>query len=345
MRSIRFAIHFFSLLSLFALLTTGPASAQAPESEQWVVYEGGDGPGEGQHIVFVSGDEEYRSEEALPMLAKILAVRHGFKCTVLFPVEPETGEINPNYQKNIPGLHTLETADLMVLFTRFRNLPDEQMKYIVDYTNSGKPIMGLRTATHAFRYPEDRESPYAKYSFDSQEEGFEGGYGQQVFGSTWAFHQGEHHEETTRGLINGLMQDHPILQGVQDIWAMTDVYGLNDIKGSEQVLVFGQSLKGMEPTAEPNLEKSIMPVAWIKNYTGETGNTARVFNTTTGASVDLENRGLRRLLVNAAYWLVGLSEEIPAESDVAIVGDYAPTYYGFDEYQQGMEPSDFVLDR
>ena len=135
-------------------------------SEGWIVYEGNEGPGAGKHIVLVSGDEEYRSEEALPLLAKILSVHHGFKCTVLFAIDTETGEINPEEQTNIPGLHNLETADMMVLFTRFRELPDEQMKYIVDYTNSGKPVMGLRTATHTFSYSRNLQSPYAKYSFN-----------------------------------------------------------------------------------------------------------------------------------------------------------------------------------
>ena len=44
--------------------------------DRWVVYQGGQGPGQGKHIVLISGDEEYRSEEGLPMLGKILAVRH-----------------------------------------------------------------------------------------------------------------------------------------------------------------------------------------------------------------------------------------------------------------------------
>ena len=147
-------------------------------NNEWVVYEGNEGPGKGKHIVLVSGDEEYRSEEALPMLGKVLATHHGFKCTVLFAINPETGEIDPEVQTNIPGLHHLESADMMVLFTRFRELPDEQMKYVVDYTNAGKPVMGLRTATHAFSYSRDIESPYAKYSFNDKD--FEGGYGRQV---------------------------------------------------------------------------------------------------------------------------------------------------------------------
>src|SRR5713226_701514 len=86
-----------------------------------VVYEGGDGPGKGKHIVLVSGDEEYRSEEALPQLGKILAKRHGFKCTVLFAIDRKDGSINPNQNDNIPGLEALKTADMLVIFTRFRN--------------------------------------------------------------------------------------------------------------------------------------------------------------------------------------------------------------------------------
>ncbi|MGH9959873.1 MAG: hypothetical protein ACREBC_22585, partial [Pyrinomonadaceae bacterium] len=117
-----------------------------------VIYEGKPGPGKGKHIVLVSGDEEYRSEEALPMLAQILAIRHGFKCTVLFALNPADRTIVPNNQTNLVGLEELENADMMVLFTRFRELPDDQMKYFVNYVNSGKPILGIRTATHAFAY-------------------------------------------------------------------------------------------------------------------------------------------------------------------------------------------------
>src|ERR1700683_1233873 len=106
-------------LALFAGLFAGSVHAQDP----WVVYPGGDGPGKGKHIVLVSGDEEYRSEETLPQLAKILAKHHGFHCPVLFAIDPKTGFISPNTNNNIPGLEALQTADLMVIFTRFRNLP------------------------------------------------------------------------------------------------------------------------------------------------------------------------------------------------------------------------------
>src|SRR5262245_181123 len=107
-----------------------------PAADPWLTIPGGDGPGKGKHIVLVSGDEEYRYEETLPQLAKILSKHHGFTCTVLFAIDPKDGTINPNVTTNIPGLEKLKDADLMVIFTRFRNLPDEQMKPIVDYVES-----------------------------------------------------------------------------------------------------------------------------------------------------------------------------------------------------------------
>ena len=317
------------------------SNPQQGNEDHWITYQGCQGTGAGKHIVLVSGDEEYRSEEALPMLAKILTIRHGFKCTVLFAIDPETGIIDPGNQTNIPGLHHLETADMMILFTRFRELPDQQMKYIIDYTNRGKPIMGLRTATHAFNYTRNLQSPYAKYDFKNED--FSGGYGRQVLGETWINHHGHHGKESARGIINEEMEAHPILQGVQDIWGPSDVYTVNDLTGDAHVLVWGQVLVGMEPTDEPNLDKPQMPLAWIKTYTGNARKTSRVFCTTMGASVDLENEGLRRLLVNSCYWCMEMEDQIPAESQVDYVGEYQPTFFGFGTYQKGMRPSDFGL--
>ena len=310
-------------------------------NNEWVVYEGGDGAGKGKHIVLVSGDEEYRSEEAMPMLGKVLATHHGFRCTVLFAINPETGEIDPNEQTNIPGLPHLESADMLVMALRFRELPDEQMKYIIDYTNAGKPVMGLRTATHAFNYTRNLDSPYAKYSFNSQE--FDGGYGRQVLGETWINHHGHHGKESTRGVIDEGHKDHLILKGVSDIWGPSDVYGIKELTGDAQVLVHGQVLVGMEPTDAPKPDTVTMPLAWIKTYTGELGNTSRVFNTTMGASVDLESEGLRRLLVNGCYWCVEMEDAIPEKSSVDYVGDYEPTFFGFGTFKKGLKPSDHAL--
>src|SRR5215213_635201 len=132
------ALRFLPLLALLAL---APARA---EDKQYVVYEGKDGPGKGKTIVFLSGDEEYRSEEGLPQLAKILSERHGFRSVVLFAINPQTGDIDPNTVNNIPGIEALDQADGCVMLLRFRQLPDEQMKHFVDYLNAGKPIVALR---------------------------------------------------------------------------------------------------------------------------------------------------------------------------------------------------------
>lgn len=329
----------FFVLSLISALPL----VYAQEGQQWVTYQPAEGAGNEKHIVLISGDEEYRSEEALPMLAKILAKHHGFKTTVLFAIDPETGEIDPEYQSNIPGLEHLQSADLMVIFTRFRELPDEQMKYIDEYIQAGKPIIGMRTATHAFRYQQNNDSPYAKYSFDSKAEGWEDGFGRQVLGETWIDHHGAHGEEGTRALIDGIMErkKHPILNGVKDIWCATDVYGTRELEGDPEVLVWGLPTNGMTPESTLNWRKPVMPVAWTKQYTSESGRTGRVFNTTMGAAVDLKSEDLRRLLVNACYWALQMEEQISENSKVDIVGEYNPTMFGFGDHKKGMHPSDF----
>jgi len=213
-RNKEFQVLFFLLMTY--ILNMSIVGAQ--EGKTWVSYEPAEGPGTGKHIVFISGDEEYRSEEALPMLAKILAKHHGFKTTVLFAIDPKTGNINPDNQTNIPGLEQLKIADLMVMFLRFRELPDEQMKFIDEYLKEGKPIVALRTSTHAFNYSRNKNSSFAKYSFDSSAKGWEGGLGRQVLGETWIAHHGDHGKEGTRGLVNGLLKNHAILRGVKDVW-------------------------------------------------------------------------------------------------------------------------------
>ena len=223
----------------------------------WLEFKGTGGPGAGKHIVMVSGDEEYRSEEALPMLAKILSTHHGFDCTVLFAVDPDTGLINPNINHRIPGLDALEGADLMVIFARFRRLPDADMKHIDDYCNSGKPIIGIRTATHAFDYRRSKESPYKKYSWRNKV--WKRGFGGEILGETWVSHHGGHGTQSTRGVINKNHGSHPVLTGVTDIWGPTDVYGINKLPENSKVLVRGQVLSGMKPTDPPLENKKNNP--------------------------------------------------------------------------------------
>src|SRR5689334_6616270 len=234
---------------------------------EWVLYQGTAGPGVGKQIVFLAGDEEYRSEEGLPMLAKILAYRHGFKCTVLFPINPADGTIDPTTLTNIPGMTALDSADLCVMALRFRELPDEQMKHFVDYLERGKPIIALRTSTHAFSYERNKQSPYAK--FDWRNKDWPGGFGQQVLGETWVDHHGSHGKESTRGVISDASKDHPVLRGVTDLWAPTDVYSVAHLPKDATVLVWGQVLSGMNPNDPPVAgakNNPMMPLVWVRQY-------------------------------------------------------------------------------
>ncbi len=330
-----------ALVALFALL----APSHAPAAD-WAVYEGGAGPGKGKRIVLLSGDEEYRSEEALPMLAKILAVRHGFTCTVLFPIDPAQGTIDPNNQTNIPGLEALDSADLCVMALRFRELPDAAMKHFVDYLNAGKPVIALRTSTHAFAYGRNKQSPYAKYDWQSKD--WPGGFGQQVLGETWVSHHGDHGKESTRGVINDEFKAHPILRGVTDIWGPTDVYTVSHLPKDASVLVWGQVLSGMKPEDPPvvgSKNEPLMPLVWVRSYTGEQGKRSKVFTTTMGAATDFQNEGLRRLVVNACYCAVGIQHQVPAKANVDYVGAYLPTPFGFGKFKSGVKPADLELKR
>jgi len=311
-------------------------------AKDWVEYEGKAGPGKGKHIVMLSGDEEYRSEEALPMLGKILSQRHGFKCTVLFPINPTDGTIDPNVQTNIPGFEKVKEADLVVLFFRFRELPDEQMKYFVDHVNAGKPVIAIRTSTHAFQYSRNKKSAYAKYDWRSKE--WPGGFGQQVLGDTWVSHHGNHGTQSARGVINKEQSMHPVLRGVEDIWGPTDVYGIIHLPPDAKVLVYGQVIEGMKPTdkaVEGKKNDPMMPMIWARDYKSESGKVSRTLTSTIGAAVDLESEGLRRLFVNACYWMTGVA--VPQKADVSYVGEFKPTFFGFNKGRKGVKPAEHEL--
>jgi len=330
----------------------------------WCDYEGGDGPGQGKKIVLVSGDEEYRSEEALPMLGKILAVHHGFDCRVIFPIDADTGIIDPKNQKNLPGLEALEDAELMIIATRFRQPPDEQMKHIDDYLKRGGAVLGMRTATHGFNMSGGKYVHY-KNGFnpgdDAEKATWKGGFGRLVLGEKWISHHGSHKNESCLGIIAEDAAEHPIVRGLKpgSVWGPSDVYGVRlPLPGDSMPLVLGAVVKrkgakdandpyfGMRPSDHELVagkkNDPMMPVAWTKSYTLPGGKNGQVFNTTMGAATDLVAEGSRRMVVNAVYHLTGL--EVPeGGTKVDIVGEFEPTAYGFGTFQKGLKPDDFAL--
>jgi hypothetical protein len=307
-------------------------------------FAGSAGPGHGKHVVLMAGDDEYHSEEMLPQLAKILAYRQGFDCVVLFSIDPKDGTIDPHERQNIPGLEALQSADLLILFTRFRDLPDDQMKTFVEYVNSGRPIIGIRTATHAFEIKPG--ATYDRYSWDSHIPGWDGGFGRRVLGETWIAHHAQHGKQSTRALIVSGQEQNPILRGIKsgEIWVPTDVYQVRLPQPPTcSPLLLGEVLSGPHPDDPPvsgKLNDPMIPVAWTNRYTGTQGKTARVFVTTMGSAGDFENAGLRRLLVNAVYWATGMETQIREATDVDLLGVYHPRSFLDTEYTKGVHPAD-----
>ena len=359
-------IYVLLCIALFACKEEKKEEAVAAESEpevkEWLTFEGSEE--NGQHIVLISGDEEYRSEEALPQLAKILSQHHGFKCTVLFAQDSaKPGIVNANFVKNIPGLEALENADMMVIFTRFRALPDEQMQYIDDYLMRGRPVLGIRTATHAFMFKEEDISNFKHYSngYAGDMTEWTDGFGRLVLGEKWISHHGHHKHQSTRGVVSDEAKQDDIINGIGDgdVWGSTDVYGVRlPLPGDSKAVILGQVMNrpgefeeediwyGMKPTdseiAKVNntgldVSTPLMPVAWTKSYQLPGGMEGRVFTSTVGASSDLLIEGTRRLLVNGVYWAMELP--VPPKANVTLIGDYQPTQYEFrdDAYWEGKE--------
>lgn len=308
-----------------------------------ITYDPKPGPGKDKHIVFLTGDEEYRSEEGLPMLAKILSQRHGFKCTVLFPQKSD-GVIDPENQLSLPGAEALASADAIVMLLRYRQWPDGEMKQFVDAYRRGVPIIALRTSTHAFNYPDKAKTKFREFNR----------FGKNVLGEGWVDHWSRHKVEATRGVIERSAEANPILRGVADVFGDTDVYEAYP-PADATILMRGQVLSGMKPDhpiadykrkrstdkKEQGINDPMMPIAWTRMHKNDAGKTNRVFCTTMGAATDLLSEGLRRMIVNAVYW--GFELEVPNKADVTFVDEYSPAKYGFGGYRRGVEVEDHAL--
>jgi len=326
---------------------------QGSISSEYLYYFGqpDKSPGHGRRVVLIAGDEEYRSEEVQPMLARQLA-RLGFECIVLFSQNPETGEIDPNQQQHIPGTEWIEDADLLVLQLRFRALPEAQMQPLADYIEAGKPVIGLRTSTHAFDYRKQSEARFANWSFHSSE--WPGGFGKQVLGENWVAHHGGHGSQATRALPNPEQAHHPVMRGVGPAFGPSDVYTVRELPTDAIRLMDGQVVSGMSPD-DPALEGAkndpMMPVAWLRErpYRAATDETdgkpavQRVFTTTMGTAADWSDVDLRRLFLNASLWCLGDAAAIPIEGfPAALEEDWKPTAFGFNRARLGYKPQDYL---
>ena len=298
-------------------------------------------PGESvKHIVLISGDQEYRSEETMPMLGKILSQKHGFKCTVLFAFAADGAEyIDPNNEQGLRGVETLDTADLMIIATRYRQPDAEQAKHIAAFLNAGKPVIGLRTATHAF-HGEGKIADSMTYDE----------FGLQILGEEWVSHHGKHKVEGARSVVEPGSEHHAVLHGVSDIFAPSDVYGVKHLTCADTILLRGAITETLDPESKTLVDddrnRPMQPFAWLHSYTAPNGTAGHSFCTTAGASVDFVDEDLRRLIVNAAIHLTGGA--VPEKADVDYVDPFYPTFFCFinePSYYKtmNMKPEDFGL--
>lgn len=324
---------------LFAasMVVTMSSSAIAQDH---LVFNPSKGDGNGKHVVLLAGDEEYRSEESMPMMAQVLA-NQGFKCTVLFSMDKDNKFVDPTNQQSLSNPQSLDSADVIVMSLRFRNWNDAAFEKFNAAFERGVPMVALRTSTHAFNTPADGK--WAKFSYNAKPEtGWANGFGRQVLGETWVNHHGEHKVQGARTHVEKGQEKNAILNGVGEIFAESDVYGANPIQPSE-ILLRGEVTKTLEPDSAgvDAKNKPMQPVAWTREYKQESGKTNKIFTTTMGAASDLDDENLRRLVVNGVYW--GLGMEIPKKADVSIKGDYNPTFYGFNTFKKQQTPSDYII--
>ena len=235
-------------------------------------------------IVFVAGDHEYSGESTLPLIAAELEKNYGFRTKVV------KSSPDQNAEENIPGLEVLKEADVAVFFLRWRRLPAEQVKHIENYLKTKKPLIGFRTTTHAFNYPEGHE--LAKWN----------AFGELAFNAPpgWggkAKHTHYGHNSSTDVTIIPAAANKPILTGVGDNFhARSWLYRVlpdYPTKGSELLL--------MGHAVNPDKEAIDNPVAW----TGTNSYGAKFFMTTLGHPEDFTLEPFQRLVVNAIHWASG----------------------------------------
>tara|TARA_B100000212_G_scaffold342595_1_gene331074 strand:+ start:11959 stop:13128 length:1170 start_codon:yes stop_codon:yes gene_type:complete len=309
-----------------------------------LVYEGTRGIGTGKHIVFIANDHEYRSEETCPALAKILAKRHGFRCTVIFGLD-ENGTIKGG-GRNMPGMEALEDADLLFFYARFMNLPDEQVRFLVDYFERGGPVVGVRTSTHGFN---GQKGKWAKLNYNYTGDDYFGGLGEQIFGNTWHKERGQSHYGSNHVMGCRITPDatagaHPILMGVESIHAYSGAYKSQPPADATSLLNV-QVLNTFHASGDLNTDKPVVNAGWSRDsYIAPSGakKNGRVVYASYGASEDLLSEDGRRFLINACLWAGGWENKIKQNLNVKVVGKFTPSAYNNGVGLAGVKPIDLA---
>ena len=209
-------------------------------------------------VCLVSGSLEYKSNESLAGFQKYLEENYPAKCSRAF--------LEGNDEEHLNGLENLSGCDVMLLFTRRLKLSGEQLERIKNYCQSGKPIVGVRTASHAIQSWLDLDK--------------------EVLGGNYRGHYGEGPETEVK--IFESAKDHPLLAGVQPFRSAGSLYKNEGIARDTQLLMTGKNPEATEP------------ITWTRQYKG-----GRIFYTSLGHPQDFTEESFRRLLANALFWTAG----------------------------------------
>lgn len=235
------------------------------------------------HVVFVIGEREYDTKTTLPAFAKSELGPSDVRCTFIYADEKDGNRF--------PGLEAVRTADLLFLSVRRRALPKEQLAIIREYVEAGKPVIGIRTASHAFHTRGKHPEGHAEWqSFDPD-----------VLGGNYTGHHGNKLQTHVQVVADAM---HPILTGLAEaeFTAGGSLYKTSPLAETCTPLLMGR-VEGAQPE----------PVAWTNTHKG-----GRVFYTSLGHRKDFEIPAFRRLLQNAVFW--ALNRPIPGEETSATAG-------------------------
>lgn len=252
------------------LLRAAAASAAVPAND---LLSGTAERAARRHLVALIGENEYQTAQTLPAFIKQEFEPRGLRYTVV--------EADASNEDRFPGIDALRNADLLLMSVRRRTPPKEQMAILRQYIAARKPVVAIRTASHAFA----RANPPAGHEswdgFDREVLGGEyGGYdaiGRKTGSDIWA-------EPTA--------SRHPALSGLEGVrfHSQSWIYRMRSLAPSVQVL-----MRGRWPGEGP-----VESVAWANEQNG-----ARAFYTSLGHPGDFQLPQFRLLLVNAVYWALG----------------------------------------
>lgn len=250
------------------------------------------------HVVLVCGTLHYSPELTMPIVAEELE-RFGFRTTVVM------GEGDPEKKTEnvLPGIEVLAEADLVIFFMRFLKLPEEEWQPIEEYLKSGKPVIGLRTANHSFKYPTDH--PLAEWN---------DGFGRRALGTPYIVHQAG----TTDVSVLPSAEKHPIMQHLTKTnWVSPGTLYLTRLEPGAEPLVIGKG-KGKDRLLKRSFgvtmvnesEADILAWTWENEWGG------KVFGTSFGHPGDFAEESFNRMLVNSVHW--GLDLPVPtAEAKIS----------------------------